>query len=185
MTDAPEVHFKAVLDRGELECSYVVFNRGSSPIFIFDKLYNMIAEALDPNWAYVSCDGDVLRLARKLIPTPYGLHVELPPVPYGRVVLPGARMADTFRLNQPFREQGPYDEYLRKTSPRRVPTHWCVLELGWSVVPPAEDLPPVSRTPVSVEGEPLRWLSYGTVMAFQHSVESNIVGADLQVEAWR
>src|SRR5258708_6620085 len=92
----PTLTMRAKVERNEIKVGYEVANQLNFPIYIFDRLYDMSAEKMDPNWAYVDLSSDRIVVCRQVWRVPEGLHHENPEVPYARTVAPGGKIKGVF-----------------------------------------------------------------------------------------
>jgi hypothetical protein len=132
----PTLTMRAKVDGNEIKVGYEVANQLSSPIYVFDRLYDMSAESLAPNWAYVDLSSNRIVLCRQVWPVPTGLHHENPEVPYARVVAPGAKIKGVFAIHLPVTESDPYIHIRTADGAPRVAdsSEDFVFRLGWAVV---------------------------------------------------
>lgn len=161
-TMEPEIRFTHSVAGGRLTVRYTVANRAKSPILVFDRLWDMRKNTLDPDWAYVAISGGKAVLKRAMETMPESALVEEPPVPYGREVPAGGKAAGSFTLELPLREKGAYDFIVKRGAPSAVAVKKLEFQLGWCLKPDAKDLPPGVK-PVKLAGESLLLLPYGSV----------------------
>jgi hypothetical protein len=176
MTGAPTVRFRYKLAAEHLEVDYAFRNPFNAPVLVYDRLWNMQKEALDPAWIYIEISGGRAILKRQLEPLPVGLHHENPEVPYGREIAPGAEAAGNCKVDLPLREIGPYNAITKRGQPREVALTSLEFHLGWSAVP--DTLPPGVK-PVEVEGQKLLLLSYPKLASIQHVATSESFRVEL------
>jgi hypothetical protein len=169
----------------ELMVEYRAENRRADPVLIFDRLWDLRKEALDPNWVYVEASGRRVFLRRQMELRPALLHVEQPPVPYGRELAPGASLQGKFSIpSNPVYEAGAYYSFTHRGKPVQMPVDQAVFELGWAVKPAPGSLPP-SIKPVELNGETLWLLPYGTVAHIQKIAAAPPVDVALVVSGQR
>lgn len=92
-----------------LEVSYVVKNESSEPVLLLDTLWTRQAKGYDPNWAFVEIRGSKALVKRIMETKPKGLAIDRPPVPFGRLLEPGATLDGKFKLPLPLAASNPYD----------------------------------------------------------------------------
>jgi len=153
----PTLTMRAKVDGNDVKVGYEVANPLSFPIYIFDRLYDMSAEKMDPNWAYVDLSSNRIVVCRQVWPVPTGLHHENPEVPYGRVIAPGAKIKGVFAIHLPVAESDPYVHIRNSGGAARVAhaSDDIVFRLGWA---PVRELH--GGSPVELEGEQLVLFPY-------------------------
>jgi hypothetical protein len=167
----------------QLEFEYSFENTSSQPILVFDRMWDMQAQALSQDWAYVEIRGSAAVVKRRMEALPWGLHIENPTVPYGREIQPSARGGGKFYLPLPLKECGEYDGFVRRGAwAKPEPVHEVAFELGWS--PKPASLPPGIQ-PVEMNGETLWLLPYGLVTTIQRTAITAPVRVDVSGKARR
>jgi len=167
----------------QLEFEYSFENTSSQPILVFDRMWDMQAQALRHDWAYVQIRDSGAVVKRWMEGLPPGLHVENPTVPYGREVRRSARGGGKFSLSLPLKEYGEYDGFVRRGARAKPgPVHKVAFELGWS--PKPASLPPGIH-PVEMNGETLWLLPYGLLTTIQRTAVTASMRVDVSGEAFR
>src|SRR5450755_1218905 len=72
----PTLTMRAKVEGNEIKVGYEVANQLNFPIYVFDRLYDMSAEKMDPNWAYVDLSSSRIVVCRQVWRVPEGLHHE-------------------------------------------------------------------------------------------------------------
>jgi hypothetical protein len=158
-----------------LEFEYSFENSLSQPVLVFDRLWDMQANSLKPNWVYVDIRGGEAAIKRLMETLPLGLHLENPAVPYGREIAPHARSGGKFSIALPLKQNGAYDGFVRRGAQLKpLAVKEVTFSLGWC--PKPTSFPPAIQ-PVEMNGETLWLLPYG--MASQ--VQRVAVSAPIQV----
>ena len=184
---APVVEIQLRHHENELEVEYTVRNATAAPILVFDRMYDLDNQCMDPNWAYVEvldgADGRaVVKRALELLPP--GLQFENPPVPYAREVPVNGRASGCVRVPLPLVENSPYGHIIRRGQAREVPVDRLEFAVGWCPMPSAEELPPCAA-PLDVEGETVRLLPYDQVAGLQRLCRSVIQSVKLKATVIR
>jgi len=153
----PTLTMRAKVEGNEIKVGYEVANQLNFPIYVFDRLYDMSAEKMDPNWAYVDLSSSRIVVCRQVWRVPEGLHHENPEVPYAREVAPGAKIKGVFAIHLPVAESDPYTHIRNAGNPAKVANSSddIVFRLGWSPVREVR-----GGSPVEVEGERLVLFPY-------------------------
>jgi hypothetical protein len=165
----PTLTMRAKVDGNEIKIGYELANQFNFPIYVFDRLYDMTSEKLDPNWAYIDLSSHRIVACRQVWPLPAGLHHENPEVPYGRVVAPGAKIKGVFAIHLPAVESDPYVHIRNSGSSPRIAnaSDDIVFRLGWA---PLRELHGGSQ--VELEGEQLALFPYPEAIQKQRLVTS-------------
>ena len=171
VTTLPVVRFDLKIAPDHVALNYTVSNTTSTAILLFDRLYDMKAKSLDPDWAYVEVDRSSVAITRAVETLPPGLLMENPPVPYAREVPAGAEAQGTIRIALPIEEVGPYYHITRKGNSRDVSITKLDVRLGWSPKP-ADGAPATGGSWVDLEGERLLLLPYWTAIKAQRIARS-------------
>jgi hypothetical protein len=153
----PALTMRAKVDGHEIKVGYELTNQLNFPIYVFDRLYDMSAEKLAPNWAYVDLSSNRIVVCRQVWAVPAGLHHENPEVPYARVVAPGAKIKGLFPIHLPVAESDPYAHIRNRDGVPRVAHAGddIVFRLGWA---PVREVHGGSQ--VELEGEQLVLFPY-------------------------
>jgi hypothetical protein len=153
----PTLTMRVKVDGNEIKVGYEVANQLNFPIYVFDRLYDMTAEKMDSNWAYVDLNSNRIVVCRQVWPVPTGLHHENPEVPYARTVAPGAKIKGVFAIHLPVEELDPYAHIRNSGGALRVAksSDDIVFRLGWAPVGEVK-----AGSPVEVEGEQLVLFPY-------------------------
>jgi hypothetical protein len=160
-----------------LEFEYWFENPSEQTVLVFDRLWSMQANALEPNWAYVEIRNGRAEVSRHMEMLPQGLRHENPTVPYGREIAPLARGGGKFYLELPLKQHGEYDAFRHQRiefQPAEV--HDLVFSMGWC--PKPSQLPPGIQS-VEMHGETLWLLPYSLVAAIQLSAHAPAVRVEV------
>lgn len=142
-------------------------------ILIFDRLWDVQANALKADWAYLQIQDSTAIVQRLMQQLPQGLHIDTPIVPYGRELVAHSRANGKFVLSLPLKEAGAYSGFLHHTASRKPSQiHTVKFELGWC--PKPDSLPPAIH-PVEMNGEKLWLLPYSLVSNMQRLASSSPV----------
>jgi len=162
---------------GRLEFEYWFENLSEQPILVFDRLWSMQTNALEPDWAYVEIHDGRAEVKRAMELLPQGLRHEDPTVPYGREIGPLARGTGKFSLPLPLKQHGEYDGFrIQGAQFQPAPVHALTFSLGWCLKPGGL---PSAIQPVQMHGEILWLLPYPLVRSIQLAATSTPV----QIEA--
>jgi len=166
-----------------LEFEYWFENPSEQPVLVFDRLWSMQANALDPNWAYVEIHDGRAEVKRAMEQLPQGLRHENPAVPYGREIGPLARESGKFSLALPLKQHGEYDGFRYQGAQfHPAAVHSVTFSLGWCLKP--AQLPPGIR-PVEMNGETLWLLPYTLVKEIQLAATAPAVQIEVMGEVLR
>jgi hypothetical protein len=175
-----DLHVQVASDHLEFEYSFE--NSLSHPVLVFDRLWDMQANALKPNWAYVEIRDGKAAVKRLMETLPQGLHLDSPAVPYGREIAPHARSGGKFSIALPLKELGAYDGFVRRGAQLKpVAMQEVTFSLGWC--PKPASLPPAIH-PVEMNGETLWLLPFGLVSQVQRIAVSAPVQVHVTGEAF-
>lgn len=160
----PSLVMTAKVEGDKLKVAYAVTNTGATAICVFDRLYDMKAQGLALDWAYVELNATAVIASRQVWPLPEGLHHENPEVPYARTLSPGATLKGTLSLPLPVAESDPYRHIRDAGKPANVfpPPTQLVFRLGWA---PVADL--LGGSQIEIEDEPLTLFPYSEAIAKQ------------------
>ena len=165
-----------------LEFEYSFENTLSRPVLVFDRLWDIQANALKPNWAYVDIRDGKAAIKRLMEALPQGLHVDSPAIPYGREIEPHARTGGKFSIALPLKQNGAYDGFVRRGAQLRpVAVKEVTFSLGWC--PKPASFPPAIQ-PVEMNGETLWLLPYSLVSQAQRVAVSAPVQLHVTGEAF-
>jgi hypothetical protein len=129
-----------------IEISYRVTNGSAEPILLLDQLWNKQAKGFDPNWAYVEIRGSKALIKRVMETKPKGLAMDFPPVPYGRLIAPGATLEGKFAVPLPLTAANPYTYYVTpKAAPQPVQLTGLGFMLAWTTPPPEPVHPSMAK----------------------------------------
>jgi hypothetical protein len=166
-----------------LEIEYWFENPSAQPVLVFDRMWNMQANGLEPNWAYVEVHDGRAEVRRLMEQLPQGLRHESPTVPYGREIGPMARGSGKFSLALPLKQHGEYDAFRYQGAHfQPTPVHEVTFSMGWCLKP--GQLPPGIQS-VEMQGEKLWLLPYSLVAAIQLSATAPAVRVDAMGEVRR
>lgn len=126
-----EIIFKPRAAGGNLQVKYMVVNRSSETIFVFDRMWDLDTDRLAVNWSYVEISGKKAVLKRALEPKPAGLAMEELPEPYGREIAPGKHATGSFQVALPLEQSGAYDFTTQPKLDRIVNIENLELHIGW------------------------------------------------------
>jgi hypothetical protein len=95
----------------EIVVSCRLINRGAEDLYIFDALYKVEDDKVvsDPALIYTVIQNQSLTLFKGVLEIPEGLQVEIPDVPYGRLLKSGQQYSTTFSVPVPVPYNNPYD----------------------------------------------------------------------------
>ena len=165
-----------------LEFEYSFENTSSQPILVFDRLWDMQANALKPTWAYIDIRDGKAAIKRLMETIPRGLHLDSPAVPYGREIAPHTQSGGKFSIALPLKQSGAYDGFVRRGAQLKPATvEEVIFSLGWC--PKPAFIPPAIQ-PVQIGGETLWLLPYGMVLQAQRIAMSSPVEVHVPGEAF-
>lgn len=179
--NGPTVHVKLALKEDSARFEYEIRNSLDQPIYVFDRLYDLRAQKLSPDWAYVSVDGQKANVCRQIWPLPDGLLHDNPETPYGRLVAPNAIVTGQFSLALPLVEGDPYYSLLHsKGKLTQVNVRSLVFRIGWGAA-----LQLRAGSEVELEGEKLVLFPFHEALSKQHFAETSATQVNLSVTAYR
>jgi len=177
----PVVHLNVALEPNRARFQYEVRNSLDQPIYVFDRLFDMRAQKLSPDWAYVAIDGQKVVVCRQVWPLPTGLRHDNPETPYGRFVAPRAAVTGEFSLGLPLVERDPYYSFLHSNAkPTQVNITSLILRIGWGI---ASQLRAGSE--VELRGERLVLFPFHEAISKQHLAESEAAPVKISVTVSR
>ncbi len=98
----------------ELTIRYLVFNRGTDDLYLFNQLYDFYDGSpgyrVEPDLAVIEYCDDVVVISKKLVQVPDDIDVEYPNVPCMKRLEPGMQSDETFRLKLPLQRRTPYEQ---------------------------------------------------------------------------
>lgn len=156
---------------------YEVTNPFAEELLVFDR-----AEDGDLDWMDVTLAGGVARLSRAWVAAPEAVIEDEAPVPWGRLVAPGATRATEVKLPLPLEERGPWLDLLREDdaeAAESVVVEALELALGWCVLFDRGGLPEGLREPVERDGETLFPLPASLVGPAQQVLVVPVAGGPL------
>ena len=177
----PAVQLKLALTADSASIQYEVRNTLSQPIYVFDRLYDMQAKKLSPDWSYIAIEGQKAIVSRQVWSLPQGLRHDSPEVPYGRLLAPNASLTGKFSLSLPLVERDPYYGLVHAgAKPAQSDVSSLVLRFGWGL---ASELR--AGSPVELEGEKLVLFPFQEALAKQHLAESEAVQVRIPATVYR
>ena len=177
----PSVHLKLMLESGSARFQYEVRNTLDQPVYVFDRLYDMRAQKLSPDWAYISVEGQKASVCRQVWPLPDGLRHDNPETPYGRLVAPKGVVTGQFSLPLPLVERDPYYSLLHSNAkPAHVNVTSLVLRVGWGIASQLR-----AGSAVELEGEKLVLFPFHEALSKQHFAESGATKVNISVAVAR
>lgn len=94
---------------GRLMVSAEVVNRSGEEVLLFDALHEGAGASIPPALVYTVIEGRVLHLVKAVLKIPYGVQVEIPDVPYARLLKAEETRAILIDLPLPVPYHNPYD----------------------------------------------------------------------------
>jgi hypothetical protein len=177
----PVVNLKLAIEKDSAHFQYELRNSLRQPIYVFDRLYDLRAKTLSPDWAYVTIEDQKALVSRQVWPLPQGLRHDSPETPYGRLVAPDSSVTGKFSLALPLIERDPYYSLLHANAkPSQVGIASVVLRMGWGI---ASELR--AGSPVDLEGQKLVLFPYHEALSKQHFADSQTVSVKISATVSR
>ena len=152
----------------QLEAAYEITNLSGEEIFVLDGLFRLEGTSkLDPSLVYTILEDDTLTLFRGLLPIPKGVQVEVPEVPYARLLPPGGTLKGTIRVSLPLPYNQPYEWNEREETRTAKKLR---MRIGYVA---AKDVNPRPAARTVSETEVYR-LGYRQVVDIQHFLETPV-----------
>ncbi|MFT4151351.1 MAG: hypothetical protein QM656_14220 [Paracoccaceae bacterium] len=157
---------------GRVRCRYRLVNGGGARLVVFDRLYHTASSGKrrideDQCWRWLE-EGGLYRMAKTVPSVPGDMRVEMPEVPYARLLLPGAVLEGQAVAPVPLDQLLPYEQAPAHTA-REITR--IVLTLGFAVADGAMEAREIEEGILS--------LRYGWAEPRQKVVSCVPVGADL------
>lgn len=181
MTNGVALEFRLTRSApNSVELWYTVWNRTASDILLFLPLskYDEQEWIPAPERAYVFWEGDLLQIAKRLMPIPSDCEVYLPEVPFLSAVGAGKPFHETMHLALPLKLDDPYNESLETSG--IVEASAMVFSIGYI----ADGAIAMAMTDgVANAGNQLFRLDYGVAIQKQEILRTPIVATSLSVQA--
>lgn len=133
-TMTPELKADVRVADDRLILAYRLGNPGPTPLLVFDRLYQTArsgARTVDPALAYVAIEDGRLVALKAFVPPPPDIDVEMPDVPYARLLAPGGSLAGTAGVWLPARPFLPH----ARVEAHGGTAHGVELRIGYAAVP--------------------------------------------------
>jgi hypothetical protein len=176
VTRDPKLEVNARSSKTDIVLQYTLTNQSDKDLLVFSALYKLGPDGpvIEPNMVYTLVDGDVLTIAKAVLPIKHGIQVEIPSVPYAVKLAGGKALKETITVPLPVPYYNPHDLVLREET---LTCKRVRLRLGFA---PLAKLAPAPQV-VRLNGQEYFRVNYRTALDCQQVMEAQALEAPMSV----